>query len=102
MCSFRHDRTGVPPIRSDDTQVTLSVDPELKLEERIDLLSYAFAKTVQGATLKKICKWDVANGCVQFIVSGGPYIPGPRGRISALLEDAGIEHATHPVAATPD
>ena len=74
--------------------VTLSVDPDIKLEERIDLLTYAFAKTVQGASLKKICDWNVARGVIKFIVSGGPNVPGPRGQLTALLEDAGVEHAT--------
>jgi hypothetical protein len=74
--------------------VTLSVDPEIILEDRLDLLTYAFAKTVQGASLKKICSWDIAQGVIKFIVSGGPNVPGPRGFLTALLEDAGVEHAT--------
>lgn len=97
MGLFRHDRYGVPTIHTDDTLVTLSVDPEIKLEERIDLLTYAFAKWVQGATLKRICSWDIANGVIKFIVGDGPYVPGPRGTVCSELSDAGVEHATERV-----
>lgn len=80
-------------VRRGDTFVTLECDSNLSLESRVDLLAFAFAKIVQGSVLRKVVKWDLLGGCVQFIVGGGSMnawehnSPGPRGLVVAKLED---------------
>lgn len=68
-----------------DTVVTLTVDPSQPFEQRINLLSYAFVKVVQGSCLKQVLRYDLKNGVVRFIVSG-PVCPEPRGHIEAEVE----------------
>jgi hypothetical protein len=41
--------------------------------------------------LRQIVNWDIANGCIQFIVGGGHAGRSPRGKILAMLEDLPIE-----------
>jgi len=84
---FHPDKDGDTEPRTGDTYVQLRCDPEQPLEKRIDLLSYAFAKTVQGAHLKTIMKWDMVEGVIEFVVGGGPNVPGPRGRLVVDLAD---------------
>ena len=67
--------------------MTLNCDGTLPLERRMELLTYAFAKTVQGAVLRVILKWDMANGCLKFIVGEGAAVPGPRGLVNVKLDD---------------
>ena len=73
--------------RHGDTVVTLQCDGTLPLEERMELLSYAFAKAVQGATLRRVTKWDLRNGEIQFIVGDGPAVPPVTGKLITVLED---------------
>lgn len=80
--------------REGDTLVTLTCDGTLPLEKRMDLLTYAFAKAIQGAILRVIIKWDIANGCLKFIVGEGANIPGPRGRVEVILDDVDQVEAT--------
>lgn len=69
-----------------DALVTISCDPSLPLEERIELLTYAFTRAVKGAALRKVIAWDIAEGTVAFILTGR-WGTSPRGVISARLED---------------
>ena len=77
--------------RSGDTLVQLSTDSDLPLEDRMDLLGYSFAKIVQGAVLRQVTKWDLRNGCIEFIVGGGAATPGPRGHVKVSLDDIPTE-----------
>jgi hypothetical protein len=80
--------------RAGDTLVTLTCDGSLPLEKRMDLLTYAFAKAVQGAVLRVILRWDIANGCLKFIVGEGAARPGPRGQVEINLADVDDESVT--------
>jgi hypothetical protein len=80
--------------REGDTLVTLTCDGTLPLERRLELLTYAFAKTIQGAVLRVILRWDIANGCLKFIVGEGAARPGPRGQVEINLADVDDESVT--------
>src|SRR4051794_19263318 len=73
--------------RRGDAILTLETDAEKPLEERQDLLAYAFAKALQGATLRRIVEWNLAGGRVEVIIGGGPAIPGPRGAVRVEVDD---------------
>lgn len=81
---FKKDHS-VP--REGDTVVTLRCEKDRPLEERMELLSYAFAKLVQGAVLRQVVKWDLRNGEIKFIVGEGPALPPPRGKMVTILDD---------------
>ena len=74
--------------QNQDSLVTLTCDENLPLEERVELMAYAFAKMVQGTVLRTITKWDIANGCVTFIIGHVAGDIAPRGKVCAELEDA--------------
>lgn len=73
--------------REGDTLIQLSTSSKIPLEDRMDLLGYSFAKIVQGAILRTIVRWDLKDGCIEFIVGGGPATPGPRGKVEVALDD---------------
>jgi len=73
--------------RDGDTIVTLRCEKNMALEDRMELLSYAFAKLVQGAVLRQVIKWDLRNGEIKFIVGEGPALPPPRGKMVTILDD---------------
>jgi hypothetical protein len=57
----------------------------------MQLLSYAFAKTIQGAVLRTVLVYDLIGGRVEFIVGGGAMNPGPEGVLTAELRDWPVE-----------
>lgn len=59
--------------------VTLSVDPNLPLERRIELLSYAFAKAVNSDVLQRVVDWDIVHGKVKFVLTPKGFRSMPRG-----------------------
>lgn len=67
--------------------VTLRCDDSMPLEDRVDLLSYTFAKTVQGAHLRRIVHWNVCDGMVAFIIDGGPNPHVPRGQVVVDVDE---------------
>ena len=86
--------------RNGDTLVTLRCQKDRPLEERMELLSYAFAKLVQGAILRQVVKWDLRNGEIKFIVGEGPALPPPRGTLVTILDNYatdGVEAKAVPV-----
>jgi hypothetical protein len=70
-----------------NTLITLTCNPSMQLEQRLELLTYAFAKVTQGARLEEIVEWRIKDGVIRFILSGGAANPGPRGEINAKIED---------------
>lgn len=82
---FNRKSASVP--REGDTVVTLRCEKDRPLEERMELLSYAFAKLVQGAVLRQVISWDLRNGEIRFIVGEGPALPAPRGKMVTILDD---------------
>jgi hypothetical protein len=75
-------RRDVMPLPG-DTLVTLTVEPgEHPLEERVHLLGYAFIKAVQGTMLKQVLRYDLIEGCIQFVVAGDAN-PPVRGAVHA-------------------
>lgn len=94
----RHKDHSIP--RDGDTIVTLRCEKDRPLEERMELLSYAFAKLVQGAVLRQVIKWDLRNGEIKFIVGEGPALPPPRGKMVTILDNwpaEGIQAEESPV-----
>ena len=85
----KHDDPTVP--RKGDTLMTITCDRSLPLEPRAELLTYGFAKAIQGAVLRRIVLWDLVNGVIKVIAGGGPATPGPRGKLTILIEDAPLE-----------
>lgn len=73
--------------RPGDNLVTLEVHDEDDLLERTHLLTYTFAKVIQGTMLRQIVEWNLKQGRIRFIVAGGPAVPSPRGTILATLVD---------------
>ena len=53
----------------------------------MELLSYAFAKIVQGTVLRQVVKWDLRNGEIKFIVGEGPALTPPHGTYIATMDD---------------
>lgn len=89
--------------REGDTLVTLTLNDGEKdrpVEERMYLLSYAFAKAVQGAVLRQVLTFDLIEGCVRFVVGGGAADPGPRGTLLAKLEDWPVRADSEPIGGT--
>lgn len=97
----RSKKASVPPTkpRAGDTLVTLSTNTEVPLEDKMDLLGYSFAKIIQGAVLRRIVKWDLKNGRIQFVVGDGPARPGPRGTVIAELDHYGVDFEEHKLSA---
>jgi hypothetical protein len=98
---FKRDKSRSVP-QEGDTVVTLRCDKSRPLEDRMELLSYAFAKIVQGAVLRQVVKWDLRNGEIKFIVGDGPALPPPHGKYTAIMEDwpaEGIKAKEEPVDA---
>lgn len=62
-----------------DSLVIVSCDSEIPLEDRINLLSYQFAKEVSASELRRIVHWNVCDGTIAFIVGGGPNPHVPHG-----------------------
>lgn len=83
---FNRNKDRTKP-QEGDTVVTLKCDKTRPLEDRMELLSYAFAKILQGAILRQVVKWDLRNGEIKFIVGEGPALPPPHGKYMAVLED---------------
>ena len=80
--------------RAGDTRVVIRCeDPSLSLQERMNMLGYAFAKIVQGVTLRRIITWDLTeDGYIEFVVGNSPAKPtSPHGKYSVTatpwLED---------------
>lgn len=96
IAAMRKWRNECKP-RPGDTLVRLSVNPEMELVERMHLLTYSFAKVVQGTTLRQIEKWDLTNGSIEFIVAGGPSNPSPHGRVTTELQDWPVEAEVTPI-----
>lgn len=67
---------------NEDTYIRITCDADLPLENRINLLAYVFAKAVQGEVLRRIIKWDLSNGCVQFVIAANHEWDHPRGKVS--------------------
>lgn len=84
---FNRSRKEHAVPREGDTVVTLRCEKDRSLEERMELLSFAFAKLVQGAVLRQVIKWDLRNGEIKFIVGEGPALPSPRGKMVTILDD---------------
>lgn len=73
--------------RAGDMIVTLTCDvDETGLEDRMEVLSYAFVKVVQGAVLRRVTDFDLRNGLVRCIVSEESLRSPVRGIISAHVE----------------
>lgn len=53
----------------DQARVTISCDPELPLEDRIILLSTAFARQVCDGSLLCVEKWDLSHGRIEFLIT---------------------------------
>lgn len=66
----------------EDTIICITCDADIPLEQRLNLLAYVFAKAVQGEVLKRVLKWDLANGCIKFMVAGDEYFDHPRGKVT--------------------
>jgi hypothetical protein len=73
--------------RDGDTLVTLTCDKSKPLDERMYLLSYAFAKAVQGSVLRQVVLFDLVNGRVQFIVGDTAAVRGLHGELHLALEE---------------
>jgi hypothetical protein len=69
-----------------DTLVTLTCDPDKPLEERMNL-AYVFTKIANGATLRKVVRFDIVGGCVEFIVKTYDLSIGPVGSMTVDFED---------------
>jgi hypothetical protein len=74
--------TAVGTNGTEDTYIRITCDADLPLENRINLLAYVFAKAVQGEVLRRIIKWDLSNGCVQFVIAANHEWDHPRGKVS--------------------
>jgi hypothetical protein len=83
-------RKKVAP-RTGDTIVTLTVSDKKSLEERMYLLSYAFAKVVQGTVLKRVLVFNLKDGIVKFIVGDAAGYEAPSGELHARLEHFDVD-----------
>jgi hypothetical protein len=82
--------------------ITIECDGNLPLEERYELLSYAFAKVIQGAILMEIVEWHIKDGCIKIVVGGGAAEPGPLGRVQVTVEAMpGIKVTEEPIKLHP-
>lgn len=70
-----------PTNNGEDTIVRITCDANIPLEQRLNLLAYVFAKAVQGETLKRVIKWDITNGCIQFVLACNDHWDHPRGKV---------------------
>lgn len=75
-----------------DTYVILETDVE-PLVERMNILGLGFLKAVQGSMLRQVIKADFIGGCLEFIVGGGPSVRGPKGTLTAKLNEVTEETA---------
>lgn len=71
-----------------DTLVTLRCDEDLPLEERVEIMAYAFAKLVQGSILRTVVSWNISEGCIQFVIGHVGVAKPARGTVSARLQEA--------------
>jgi hypothetical protein len=72
--------------RAGDAVVTITCSPDTSIEDRMDLLSFAFVKTVSGKPLRRVVSWEPAEGFIRFIVGAGHIDRAPHGRLETHLQ----------------
>lgn len=79
-----HDRGERTPTK---TRVTIACGAIVPIEERLNLLTFLMAESLQGATLMSVERWDLTHGCIKFIKESRPGLTIPRGEADIRLED---------------
>lgn len=69
-----------------ETQVTISCDNTLPLEERLEILVFMMIDSLENAVLVRVEEWNLVQGVIRFIKRTRGNIKVPSGEVKIKLE----------------